>query len=497
MLVVPINRRRLNRQSRRLGEAKLLRSDRAEEYTITLGFGSPQQQCHLIIDTGSADLWVTGTSFHKSNSASLTEDGAAWLLEYASGGVSGALVRDTVVVSTSSGLLKVPSMPFGVATRSWTGHQVIEDDSPQQDEGIFGVLKVDGVLGLGFRSINSIHRDKGATFLDHLSSNGIIESQEFSLHLSDVDGFIVFGPLDTANLTGNFGGDGNMSFSPVARSGFWLAEASVRLPSSFSNISSRDQPAICGRDCYVMVDSGSSFVGVPQQLFSTFVGAVTAGHQCSPLNSHGEAIETGGEAGLIVCRCATEYMERFPVIRFGLNTWGAQNKGHLSEVYLEPSDYLLPLARQSAHDHMQCLLAIRSVAAPQGEPPTFVLGTSLFRAYLVNFDVARRRIGFLRRSRPPLLEWPLSEPLADTNAHLSPTRPEPTFPAAIVGVICLLLGASWCVWRARSAASARAALEGGGDGGGTYELVRAQAPGDGAHQGSAGDTAGVLHASSR
>jgi hypothetical protein len=152
---------------------------------------------------------VRSHAYDSSKSSTAGEEGSdggsLWQVQYGGGGVRGAMARDSVQLFLPQGALAATNVAFAVATDSWKGFDEPQEDQAP-DDGIFSTLKGDGVLGMAFKSLNSVHRDKQATLMDHLVEQGQLRTFAFAVYLASGGGFgsfVAFGSdAATINLTG-------------------------------------------------------------------------------------------------------------------------------------------------------------------------------------------------------------------------------------------------------------------------------------------------------
>ncbi|KAF8382642.1 hypothetical protein PRIPAC_71784, partial [Pristionchus pacificus] len=99
------------------------------EYVGNITIGTPGQTFEVILDTGSANLWVpdktcsggTGnpcakkSKFDSTKSSTYAANGKAWTITYGTGNAKGFLGQDTVKFGTSATSLTVPKCTFGQA----------------------------------------------------------------------------------------------------------------------------------------------------------------------------------------------------------------------------------------------------------------------------------------------------------------------------------------------------------------------------------------------
>ncbi|KAK6011880.1 eukaryotic aspartyl protease [Ostertagia ostertagi] len=119
------------------------------EYVGNITIGTPSQQFVVVLDTGSANLWIPETAcdtscnkkhkFVSTSSSTFVKSTKTWTIQYGSGDAKGVLGTDTVKFGgAKEQQLSVPKTTFGLATH-------ISAD--------FKNDPTDGILGLAFTSL--------------------------------------------------------------------------------------------------------------------------------------------------------------------------------------------------------------------------------------------------------------------------------------------------------------------------------------------------------
>jgi len=148
---------------------------------------------------------------------------------------------------------------------------------------------------------------------------------------------------------------------------------------------------LCHSKCFAMVDSGSSFLGVPRELYPATVRALTShlvaehgSSACTPLesSSNRSTDREGASAGansyaLQACRCSRGDLLRYPRLEIELSAG--------ESLALGPSDYLQLLPKRSQTPW--CFLGIRPANHPSAEAPTFILGSSFLKVGMLVLDL--------------------------------------------------------------------------------------------------------------
>ncbi|KAG6901122.1 hypothetical protein C0995_000371 [Termitomyces sp. Mi166 len=191
-------------------------------YLSQVKLGTPARTFHLLMDSGSADLWTGAEdcqpddpdteqedcgshTFIGPNSSSTFHDTTKpWQIQYGTGAVSGTIVTDTVSIAG----LKLTNHSFGVA------HKESNDFIPDY-------IPFDGLLGLAKKTIS---RQQVPTLLDALVSAGKLKHPIISYHIPRLadgkdnnHGELTLGALNPAKYDPKT----LVSVPNVSRFGFW------------------------------------------------------------------------------------------------------------------------------------------------------------------------------------------------------------------------------------------------------------------------------------
>jgi hypothetical protein len=273
------------------------------EYIGNITIGTPGQPFKVVLDTGSANLWVPDSScgggggqcgdpgcdqqgivceilcdnpnccsgakfmskghpirkdactgknlFSQNTSSTYAANGQQWSIEYGSGSASGFLGVDTVCFGAAgSSQLCVPKTTFGQATDIAS---VFAQDPA-----------VDGILGLAFTSLAV---DNVVPPFINAVNQGLVPQPIFTVYLQekgDVDnvpgGVFTYGGLDTTNC------GAVLAWQPLSSATYFQ----FRMDAIKSGSQSFNQ----GWD--VISDTGTSLIGGPQQITDALAQAVGA-----------------------------------------------------------------------------------------------------------------------------------------------------------------------------------------------------------------------------
>ncbi|KAL2174209.1 aspartic peptidase domain-containing protein [Thermothelomyces heterothallicus CBS 202.75] len=225
------------------------------EYLTPVSIGTPPQVLNLDFDTGSSDLWVfssetrssdvQGQTIYDPNESSTARklQGYSWQISYGDGSSSsGDVYTDAVTV----GGLTVPSQAVEIARR-------VSDEFTSDPNN-------DGLLGLGFSSINTVQPVPQKTFFDNAKAD--LDAPIFTADLkASAPGYFNFGYIDPGAYTGE------ITYMPVDSSdGFWAWTS----PGYAVGSGSFKSTTIQG-----IADTGTSLFLLPSSVVSAYYGHIS------------------------------------------------------------------------------------------------------------------------------------------------------------------------------------------------------------------------------
>jgi cathepsin D len=221
-------------------------------YFATLQFGSKKQDMYMLIDTGSANTWVMGSTckssacsihntFGKDDSDTLKMTTKDWSLAYGTGEVDGLVVSDTVSFANYT-----LNLGFGLAS-------VASDD--------FKNYPMDGILGFGPPDSNELGTK---TIMQALDEQTNLQSNILGVHLQRAadgtkDGELIIGGIDASRF------DGNLNYLSITEPNSWEIKF--------------DDAIVGGQSCGLtgrtaMIDTGTSYMLIPPSDAETLHGKI-------------------------------------------------------------------------------------------------------------------------------------------------------------------------------------------------------------------------------
>lgn len=169
-------------------ETHVTLTNRGDAYTVKVLFGSQKSEGHVLIDTGSSDLWIKTTSsggvYDPAGSSTHKDLNEPFAIYYVLGNATGNYVEDTIYLGDES--TKIDNFQFAAANSS-------------------ALIEYQGLLGIGFSGGEST-KSKYPNLAYALKSLGYIDKVGYSLYLNDINattGTILFGGVDKAKYEGD------------------------------------------------------------------------------------------------------------------------------------------------------------------------------------------------------------------------------------------------------------------------------------------------------
>ncbi|KAL0955128.1 hypothetical protein HGRIS_004041 [Hohenbuehelia grisea] len=332
-------------------------------YFGSLAIGTPPVSFDVILDTGSADLWVAGkdcargcegvsSTFDASSSSTFANQSTAFSITYGSGDASGTLGQDVVQMAGFS----VPNQVFAVCD--------------QVSEGMLDE-PVSGLLGLAFQKIAS----SGASpFWETLAAAGAWDEPLMAFQLSrfmndssasdlEPGGSFTLGSVNTSLYTGDIdyinipSGTGTYWILPLT--GLTVQGNSVSLPS--------------GSGSYAAIDTGTTLVGGPSAEIASLFAQIP-----------GSAPGSGNFEGYYTYPCDTDVTV---TLSFGGKTWT-----------ISPADFRL--SQVDARSAL-CVGAFFEISTG-GSSPAWIIGDTFLKNVYSVFRYSPPSVGFAQLSAAAL-----------------------------------------------------------------------------------------------
>ncbi|KAH9987135.1 aspartic peptidase A1 [Russula compacta] len=337
---------------RSTGYNLLVNQDLDSSYYGSIAIGTPPVAYNVILDTGSADLWVVGSgcvtgcnglqAFDSSSSSTFSNASKAFSVTYGSGQVSGELGKDVVQMAG----FEVNNQVFGLC-----------------DEVSDSLLSspVSGLMGLAWQALSS----SGSTPLwQNLYQNNVLDQPLMAFYLTrfqnssraqeqEPGGVFTLGATNTSLYTGQI----DYQSVPSGFVSYWT------LPITNLSVNSGSVTLPSGSSSYAAIDTGTTLIGGP----ATQVAALYA-------QIPGSAAGTGNYEGYYTYPCSTTVNLSFS---FGGQTWPVSQ-----------TDFQMAQSSSS-----QCVGAVFTYSAASGAPGWIIGDTFLKNVYTV-FRANPASVGF-------------------------------------------------------------------------------------------------------
>ncbi|VEU21076.1 DEKNAAC101959 [Brettanomyces naardenensis] len=314
------------------------------QYFTEIQLGTPAQTFKVILDTGSANLWVPSndcsslacylhTKYDHEQSSSYKANGTDFSIQYGSGSMKGYISQDLLQL----GDLTIPKQDFAEAT---------------EEPGLaFAFGKFDGILGLAYDTISVDHV---VPPVYNAINSKLLDEPQFSFYLGDSSkgteegGVATFGGVDKSKFSGK------ITWLPVRRKAYWEVK--------FDGIGLGDEYAPL-ENHGAAIDTGTSLIVLPSQLAEV-------------LNS-----EIGAEkswSGQYTVDC--EKRESLPDLTL---TFAGYN------FTLTPFDYTLEVSGS-------CMSAFTGMDLPEPIGPMAIIGDAFLRRYYSVYDLDKDAVGLAK-----------------------------------------------------------------------------------------------------
>ncbi|KAJ7128483.1 acid protease [Mycena epipterygia] len=343
----------------------------------SLAIGTPPVSFDVILDTGSADLWVAGNTctegcasaprFDPSASSTFKNESIPFSITYGTGGAVGVLASDTVQMAGFS----VSNQVFAV------GDQVSSQPSLLADS-------VSGLLGLAWQPLSS----SGATpFWETLASGGSWDSPVMAFQLTrflnqsksqdiEAGGSFTMGFVNSTLYTGDI----DYIDMPTSTNTYWI------LPITAITVQGNSIPVDSGTQSNAAIDTGTTLVAGPEDQIASIYAQI-------PDSEAG----TGNYEGHYFYPCNTDVVV---TLSFGGRAWA-----------ISPADFQYQQLQESG----RCVGAFITLSTG-GSAPSWIIGDTFLKNVYSVFRYKPPSVGFAS----------LSDYSLSLNGNINLGAPSPT-----------------------------------------------------------------------
>ncbi|GAA6037406.1 hypothetical protein JCM8097_008553 [Rhodosporidiobolus ruineniae] len=310
------------------------------QYFSEITLGTPPQSFKVVLDTGSANLWVPSTrcssiacflhsKYDAKASSTYKANGTEFKIQYGSGSLEGVISNDVLTI----GDLTVKGQDFAESTN---------------EPGLaFAFGKFDGILGLAYDTISVQH--VVPPFYKMLEQN-LLDEPVFAFWLgSDPEaGEATFGGLDESHY------EGKIDYVPLRRKGYWEVELEkVKFGDEVLELDNTG----------AAIDTGTSLIALPTdiaELINRDIGAKK------------------GWNGQYTVECST--VDSLPPLTFYFGGKPYQ---------LDAKDYILEVQGT-------CMSSFQGLDIPEPVGPVWIIGDVFLRKFYTVYDKGRNAVGFAK-----------------------------------------------------------------------------------------------------
>lgn len=331
-------------------------------YFGSLAIGTPPVSYNVILDTGSADLWLAGSdcttgcsgvaTFDPSSSSTFRNESSPFSITYGSGQAAGFLSQDVVQMAG----FEVQNQIFAVC---------------EQVSGGLLTAPVSGLLGLAFQTIAS---SRAPPFWETLVTEGAWDEPVMAFQLTrylNVSGVQTLEPGGSFSMgfanSSLYTGDIDYVNLPVTGS-YWV------LPITSISVQNQSISPPSGQQAYAAIDTGTTLVGGP----SSYIAQI---FQQIP----GSAPGTGDFESYYTYPCDTDVTV---ALSFGGRTWS-----------ISPADFRLARLTQR-----ECLGAFFEIDSGGSSAPSWIVGDTFLKNVYSVFRYSPASVGFANLSAVALAQ---------------------------------------------------------------------------------------------
>lgn len=334
-------------------------------YYAAVKIGSRNQTLPIILDTGSADLWISGVScsrcasassgplFDPTSSTSFRTSSGSLSISYGSGQVRGTLGTDTV----SLGGFQVSDQLLGVATTVTNN---------------FLNGNISGLMGLGFQSLAST----GAVPW-WIKASTAWSSPQMSFYLTrfrDTNNGQTEQPGGQFTMGGTNSSlyDGTINYISLVKAQYWT------VPMTSIALSGGNTITLSGANQNAVVDTGTTLIGGPESVLASFYSQIPGSARGTQLDSSLE------DYYVIPCDTNVEVS-----LTFGGQAYTMQASdligGTVSQSYCLGAFFVMNLSSGS-----------QPVPGSSSQVPTWIVGSAFLKNVYTVFQSNPTAVGFAR-----------------------------------------------------------------------------------------------------
>ncbi|KZT43237.1 acid protease [Sistotremastrum suecicum HHB10207 ss-3] len=367
-------------QKRGSGFNDIVNHNQDSSYFGSLAIGTPATSFNVILDTGSADLWVASQkctagchnipTFSGTSSSTFKNLSAPFKIQYGSGAAAGYLVQDTVQMAG----FEVPSQTFAVVDQVTTG---------------LLTNPVSGLIGLAFQTIAS---SQATPLWESLVKSGQWDEPLMSFFLTR---FVNVSKANPEEPGGKFtmgytdptlyGGEIDYVNIPQGQQAYWTLPI-TSLVVQGQNIS------ITAGNALAAIDTGTTLIGGPPSIIAEIFAAIP-----------GSAAGTGDYQGYFTYPCKTQVVVQ---LSFGGRLWS-----------IAPSDFLLTQLTTE-----ECLGAFFQLEMG-GDSPAWIVGDTFLKNVYSVFRFDPPSVGFADLSGTAHDLSVINGPLPTQTLNANPSSP--------------------------------------------------------------------------